>query len=145
MTYQLRGINPGESYTTTDINDFYIGIPMQVCKYIRIPLIVTLLKIIKYYNLTTLAKNGYVMVDIQRGMYGTPQVDILANKQIRQHLSIFCLHISQTYPWTFQTKNMQSVIHLRHRLFRCQVLYTYRPGSFEQYPPNKIYNNKRYH
>lgn len=34
--------------------------------------------IIKQYNLLPLVQNGFVMVDIKRGLYGLPQVGILA-------------------------------------------------------------------
>ena len=63
---------PGTQYTTIDINDIYLRIPMQVYVYMWIPLSSISLKIIELYNLTTLAKSRYVMVKSRRGMYGLP-------------------------------------------------------------------------
>eukprot|EP00978_Attheya_sp_CCMP212_P003602 scaffold7535_cov63-Attheya_sp.AAC.4 len=39
------------------------------------------------YNLKTLVHNGYVMVEINKGMYGLPQAGILANKRLFKHLA----------------------------------------------------------
>ena len=53
---------------------------MQVYEYMRVPLSAIPQAIIDHYNLTEIAQDGYVMVDIQRGMYELPQSGILANK-----------------------------------------------------------------
>ena len=60
---------------------------MQVYEYMRAPLSVIAQAIIDHYNLTAIAQDGYVMVEIQRGIHGIPQSDILANTQLQQHLS----------------------------------------------------------
>ena len=39
------------------------------------------------YDLTTKVKNGYVYIEIQKGMYGLPQAGILANKLLKQRLA----------------------------------------------------------
>jgi hypothetical protein len=43
--------------------------------------------IIEQYNLLDLVHNGFVLVDICRGMYGLPQAGILAYDQLVRHLS----------------------------------------------------------
>jgi hypothetical protein len=42
--------------------------------------------IIEHYNLREKALNGYIYMEIQRGMYVLPQASILANKLLRKHL-----------------------------------------------------------
>ena len=39
---------------------------------------------IEQNNLREKAKNGYVYIEIQKGMYGLPQAGILANKLLRK-------------------------------------------------------------
>ena len=36
----------------------------------------------KHYNLWHLVKNGFVLVEIRKGMYGLPQSGILANEKL---------------------------------------------------------------
>ena len=61
---------PGTQYTTIDIKNIYLRTPMQVYEFTRVPLSAIPLTIMKHYNLIVLAKNGYMIVEIQRGMYG---------------------------------------------------------------------------
>ena len=39
------------------------------------------------YNLDSKAKDGYVFMETQKGMYGFPQAGILANKLLKKHLA----------------------------------------------------------
>ena len=39
------------------------------------------------YNLDAKAKDGYVFIEIQKGMYGLPQAGILANKLLKKRLA----------------------------------------------------------
>ncbi|KAL7528762.1 hypothetical protein ACHAXR_002615, partial [Thalassiosira sp. AJA248-18] len=43
-------------------------------------------EIIELYNLQPKIKNGYVYMEIQRGMYGLPQSGMLANKLLKERL-----------------------------------------------------------
>ena len=42
---------------------------------------------IELYNLNTKVKNGYVYIEIQKGMYGLPQAGILVNKLLKTRLA----------------------------------------------------------
>jgi hypothetical protein len=44
-------------------------------------------KKIDKYNLVTLAQDGKVYIEIQKGMYGLPQAGILANKLLQRNLA----------------------------------------------------------
>ena len=74
-------------YATMDIKNFYLGTPMAEYEYICVPLSTFPEEIRHQYNLAALATNNYVMVEVQRGMYGLPQAGILANTQLRTLLS----------------------------------------------------------
>ena len=78
---------PGARYTTINIKDFYLGITMAEYEYMRIPLSLIPQVIVDQYNLLPLVHNGFVMVEVRKGMYGLPQAGILANKQLRTHLA----------------------------------------------------------
>jgi hypothetical protein len=78
---------PGARYSTLDIKDFYLGTPMAAYKYMHIPIAMIPQVIIDQYHLLPLIHNGFVMVEIRKGMYGLPQAGILANRQLRAHLA----------------------------------------------------------
>ena len=42
---------------------------------------------IDMYDLTSKVKNGFVYIEIQKGMYGLPQAGILTNKLLKQRLA----------------------------------------------------------
>ena len=43
--------------------------------------------IIEYYKLMDKALDGYVYMEIRKGMYGLPQAGILANKLLKERLA----------------------------------------------------------
>jgi hypothetical protein len=78
---------PGAKCMSADAKDFYLGTPMERPEFMRIPLKMIPQVIIDQYNLLPLVHNGYVMVEINKGMYGLPQAGILANKRLVKHLA----------------------------------------------------------
>ena len=62
---------------------------MDQFEYMRLPLDVIPLEIIKRYNLQELANNNWVYIEIRKGMYGLPQAGILANKLLVKRLATF--------------------------------------------------------
>ena len=63
---------PGARYTTINIKDFYLGITMAEYEYMRIPLSLIPQVIVDQYNLLPLVHNGFVMVEVRKGVYGLP-------------------------------------------------------------------------
>ena len=55
-------------------------------KYMKIPVNIIPDTIMKQYNLAPLVHNGYVYVEIRKGMYGLPQAGRLANDELVKHL-----------------------------------------------------------
>jgi hypothetical protein len=60
---------------------------MERPEFMRIPIKMVPQVIIDQYHLMPLVHNGYVMVEINKGMYGLPQAGILANKRLVKHLA----------------------------------------------------------
>jgi hypothetical protein len=78
---------PGAKCMSADAKDFYLGTPMERPEFMRIPIKMVPQVIIDQYNLMPLVHNGYVMVEINKGMYGLPQAGILANQRLVKHLA----------------------------------------------------------
>jgi hypothetical protein len=64
-------------------------------------------EIIKEYNLQELVtEDGYVYCAINKGMYGLPQVGIIAQELLKERLSKHGYHQSKVIPglWTHKTR-----------------------------------------
>jgi hypothetical protein len=59
-----------------DIKNYYLGTPLPTFEYMRLPISILPLEIIEKYQLTRLAVDGWVYVEIRKGMYGLKQADI---------------------------------------------------------------------
>jgi hypothetical protein len=69
-----------------DLKDFYLGTPMDRYEYMKIPLHMFPDAIIEQYNLMDLQVNGFVYVEIRRGMHGLPKAGRLVNDYLREFL-----------------------------------------------------------
>jgi hypothetical protein len=69
-----------------DLKDFYLNTKTKRCKYMQLPITLIPQEIINQYNLLPLAHNGYIYMEICKGMYSLPQAGILANKKLTKHL-----------------------------------------------------------
>ena len=68
---------------------FYLSTPLPKPEYLRISLKYIPPEVIKQYDLLPLAIEGYVYVEVVKGMYGLKQAGGLANQQLEQHLHTF--------------------------------------------------------
>lgn len=73
-------------WMSIDISDFYLNTPMVRYEYMKVLLKSIPADVIEHYNLEALAKDGYVYVEIRKGMYGLPQAGKLANDELVLHL-----------------------------------------------------------
>ena len=78
---------PGSRYICADVKNFYLETPLDRYEYMRMPIKLIPQEFIDLYDLTTKVKNGYVYIEIQKGMYGLPQAGILANKLLKTRLA----------------------------------------------------------
>ena len=75
-------------FMTGDLKNFYLGTPMKRYEYIRVKLEDIPQEIIDEYKLTTIAtKEGWVYIEIRRGMYGLPHGGIIAQEQLEKRLN----------------------------------------------------------
>ena len=69
---------PRSRYMCCDLGNFYLVTPLDRYEYIRLSIKNFSQNIIDAYNLLGIVHNGYVYCEMQRGMYGLPQVGKLA-------------------------------------------------------------------
>ena len=71
-------------YMCIDIKNMYLATPMERHEYMRMPIDIIPEKNIRLYNLHEKVHNGFVYMEIVRGMYGLQQAGILANQLLRK-------------------------------------------------------------
>ena len=72
-------------FMTIDIKDFYFNTLMARSKYMRLKLGDLPNIVVHKYKLESKATNdGYIHVEIRRGMYGLPHADIIAQKLLKK-------------------------------------------------------------
>jgi hypothetical protein len=62
----------GANYMCLDVENFYLGTPMDSFEYMRIPIKLIPQEIIAEYNLLSLVSDDHVYIEVQKGMYGLP-------------------------------------------------------------------------
>ena len=71
-----------------DIKNFYLNTPKAQCKFMRLKLCDIPEDVALHYNLATKVKSdGYVYLEIRRGIYGPPQAGLLAYEQLEKRLN----------------------------------------------------------
>jgi len=79
---------PDARFLTLDIKDFFLTTSkMDRAEFAKVPLTTFPQCIIDQYNLVSLARNGFVYIQIDGGMYGLPQASLLANQQLVKKLA----------------------------------------------------------
>ena len=89
---------PGATFIGMDVKNFYLNTPMKVFEYMRLPISIIPQEIIDKYNLRDLAEDGWVYIEIQKGMYGLKQAGILANKLLAKRLDKTGYYLCQFTP-----------------------------------------------
>ena len=78
---------PGAKFFTMDIKDFYLNTPLKRFEYARIRLSDLPEDIIEEYKLKEKAtEQGFVHVEVRRGMYGLPNAGIIAQQLLEKRL-----------------------------------------------------------
>jgi hypothetical protein len=72
-----------------DIKNYYLGTPLPRFEYMKMLLSRFPDEIIQKYNLNALAVDGWVYIEIQKGMYGLKQAGLLANQLLQTRLHPF--------------------------------------------------------
>jgi hypothetical protein len=69
-----------------DIKNYYLGTPLPRYEYMRMLLSRFPEEIVDKYNLKALAVNGWVYIEIRKGMYELKQVGLFANQLLQTRL-----------------------------------------------------------
>jgi hypothetical protein len=72
-----------------DIKNYYLGTPLPHFEYMKMLLSRFPEEIIQKYNLNALSVNGWVYIEIRKGMYGLKQAGLLANQLLQTRLAPF--------------------------------------------------------
>jgi hypothetical protein len=110
----------GTKYMCIDVNNIYLGTPMDSFEYLRIPAKLILQEIIAEYNLLPLVIDGHVYIEVPKGMYALPRVGILANQLLARRLAVHEYHHTK-----FTTGNMSRVPSSSHWLLITLVSSTW--------------------
>jgi hypothetical protein len=82
----------GAKYMCLDVNNFYLGTPMEYFEYKITPIKLNPQEISAEYNLLSLVSDGHVYIEVQKGMYAPPQADILTNQLLARRLAVHGYH-----------------------------------------------------
>jgi hypothetical protein len=89
-----------------DIKNYYIGTPLPRFEYMKMVLSRFPEEIVQKYNLNALAVDGWVYIEIRKGMYGLKQAGLLANQLLHTRLAPFGYYLSRHTPglWLHRTR-----------------------------------------
>ena len=75
-------------YATLDIKDYYYGTPMTVeeYEYVRMSLDIIPEEILTQYEIRKIAVNGWVYLEICKGVPGLKQAGKIAHDRLKTHL-----------------------------------------------------------
>jgi hypothetical protein len=125
-----------------DIKNYYLGTPLPRYEYMRMLLSRFTEDIVNKYNFKALAVNGWVNIEIRKGMYGLKQAGLLANQLLQKRLAPFGYYPDRHIPglWLHKTRTIafslimddftvkyvgkQHAYHLRDDLLRSYELTT---------------------
>jgi hypothetical protein len=89
-----------------DIKNYYLGTPLPRFEYMKMMLSRFPKEIILKYNLNALAVDGWVYIEIRKGMYDLKQSGILANQLLQTRLAPFGYYPARHTPglWLHKTR-----------------------------------------
>ncbi len=97
---QLNSVlsTPDARFACYDLENFYLGTPLDRPEYVRIQLAVIPEEFILEYNLAAFAHNGWVYFEIKKGVYGLKQAGKLANDLLTERLDTHGYYQCETTP-----------------------------------------------
>jgi hypothetical protein len=98
---------PKAQFAVTDLKDFYLGTPMARYEYMRLHISTIPQEIIDEYKLLDIVTpDGWVYIEIKKGMYGLKQAGIIANERRTTHLAKYDYHPTPRTPglWKHKTR-----------------------------------------
>jgi hypothetical protein len=91
-----------------DIKNYYLGTPLPRFEYMKKLLSRFPEEIVQNYNLNALAVDGWIYVEIRKGMYGLKQSGLLANQLLQTRLAPFRYYPARRTPglWLHETRQI---------------------------------------
>jgi hypothetical protein len=91
-----------------DIKNYYVGTPLPRFEYMKMLLSRLPEEIVDKYNLGALAVDGWVHIEIRKGMYGLKQAVLLANQLLQTRLAPFGYYLARHMPglWLHKTRQI---------------------------------------
>jgi hypothetical protein len=91
-----------------DIKNYYLGTPLPQFEYMKMLLSRFPEEIVQKYNLNALAVDGWVYIEIRKGMYGLKQAGLLANQSLQTRLAPFGYYPARHTPglWMHRTRSI---------------------------------------
>jgi hypothetical protein len=89
-----------------DIKNYYLGTPLPRFEYMKMLLSYFPEEIFDKYNLSALAVDGWVHIEIRKGMYGLRQAGLLASQLLQTRLALFGYYPARHTPglWLHKTR-----------------------------------------
>ena len=103
---QLNSVlsTPDAMFACFDLENFYLGTPLDRPEYVRIQYSIIPNEFILEYNLATYVHNGWVYFEISKGVYGLKQSGKLANDLLTERLSAHDYYQCATTPGLWRHK-----------------------------------------
>ena len=87
LNSDIYDIHKGTRYSTADIKHYYLNNPMENFQYMNIPTRFFTDEIREEYDITNLAPNGIVRVEIHKGIYGLKEAGIIDFKRLVKNVT----------------------------------------------------------
>ena len=99
---------PGAKCLTVDVKYYYYSTPLSRYEYLRIALKDIPEEIVHQYKLQNIIHNGYVYIEVQKGMPGLKQAGEIANDRLKLHLVKYGYVPTDRTPalWVSKTNNV---------------------------------------
>jgi hypothetical protein len=101
-----------------DIKNYYLGTPLPQFEYMKMLLSRFPEEIVQKYNLNALAVDGWVYIEIRKGMYGLKQAVLLANQLLQKRLAPFGYYLARHTPGPLAAQDSTNLFHSRSGRFR---------------------------
>jgi hypothetical protein len=95
----------GARFAGANIKNMFLETPLNRFEYMKMPQSLFPQDIINHYGLNNKVLNGYVYMEICKGMYGLPQAGNLANKLLKKCLAIHGYYKQPHTPSLFKHKS----------------------------------------
>ena len=103
---------PGAKFMAFDVSNFYLNTPMKRFEYVKLRLSDIPDEVVKEYKLHETGKvtsDGFVYVEVRKGMYGLPQAGTLAQELLEKRLNKQGYYQSKIVPglWLHEWRPIQ--------------------------------------